>query len=327
MRLRIFAVVVAAALIGVLTFAPWVIDAYNLTLLTHVIVFGVVAISLQLLWGRGGQLSFGHAAFFGLGAYVYAVLTVKVQLPAGVSMLLAVLLPVVVALIIGYFLFFGGVRGAYFSVITLALALIGNQVAISWSSVTGGNSGLLGVPAFVLGPLDFSGPLGAFHLSLVILVVALGIGGLVHYSRVGLIFAAIREDETRATFMGYNTSGYLTGLLALSVGIAALAGAVYAATNSFVAPDLLGALLSIEILTWVAVGGRNYVVGALLGVIVLRTINTQVSTVLPTVWPLFVGLFFVLVVLLLPAGIVGSGVRLARRLTHPRAAASTEVAS
>lgn len=327
MRRRIIAGVIVAILVVALSFAPWIIDPYNLTLVTQIVIFGVVAISLQTLWGRGGQLSFGHAAFFGLGAYVYAVLTLKVQLPAGVSMLLAVVLSVVVALIIGYFLFFGGVRGAYFSVITLALALIGNQVAISWTPVTGGNSGLLGVPSLVIGPLDFSGPLGSFYLSVVVLAVALAITALVNYSRVGLIFAAIREDETRATFMGYNTSGYLTGLLALSVGLAALAGAVFAAASNFVAPDMLGALLSIEMLTWVAVGGRNYVVGALLGVVALRILNVQISTVLPTSWPLVVGLFFVLVVLLLPAGIVGSGVQLARRLWRPRAVPAAEAGS
>lgn len=315
---RLRATIGAIVLIVVLASLPYLLDLYSLTVATQIVVYGVAAISLQLLWGRGGQLSFGHAAFFGLGAYAYAISSLKGALPSGVSLLVAVLVPALLGLIIGYFLFFGRVRGAYFSVITLALALIVNQLAISWQSVTGGDAGLINVPGFTLqffqANIDLSTPVGAFYLAVSALSLALVATVLVHFSRIGLVFKAIREDEKRAEFMGYNTSGYLTALLVLSAALAGLAGGVFAAISNYAAPDMLGTVLSVEMLTWVAVGGRNYVVGALLGVVALRILNVQVSTVLPTSWPLVIGGFFVLVVLALPAGIVGTFVQIWRRV-------------
>jgi branched-chain amino acid transport system permease protein len=316
----------AAGIVALLAFSPLLLDLYGLSVITYIVVYGVAAISLQLLWGRGGQLSFGHAAFFGIGAYTYAIFSLKLQVPTGFALLLSVLVSAIVALAIGYFLFFGGVRGAYFSVITLAIALIANQLAISWTPVTGGNAGLIGVPGLTLSifglELDFSTPLGGFFLALSVLAIALTVTWLIHFSRIGLIFTAIREDETRASFMGYRTPAYLTGLLVISVTLAGLAGATFSAVSNYAAPDMLGAILSVEMLTWVAVGGRNYVAGALVGVVALRLLNIQVSTVLPTSWPLIVGGFFVLVVLLLPAGLVGSAVRVAKRFWPSRAVAS-----
>ncbi|MEO8262273.1 MAG: branched-chain amino acid ABC transporter permease [Pseudolysinimonas sp.] len=308
-------------LVGLLAFSPFVLDLYGLSVITYILLYGVAAISLQLLWGRGGQLSFGHAAFFGIGAYIYAIFTVKLQVPTPLALLLAITLSALLALIIGYFLFFGGVRAAYFSVITLAIALIANQLAISWTPVTGGNAGLIGVPGLSINvfglELDFTSPVGGFSLALIVLAVALLVTWLIHFRRLGLIFTAIREDETRAAFMGYRTPAYLTALLVISVSLAALAGAAFSAVSNYAAPDMLGAVLSVEMLTWVAVGGRNFVAGALVGVVVLRLLNIQISTILPTSWPLIVGGFFVLVVLLVPAGLVGTFVRLAKRL-RPR---------
>lgn len=233
----------------------------------------------------------------------------------------AVGVPLCVAALKGYFLFHGGVRGAYFSIVTLAFVLVTNQVAISWRDVTGGDTGLTGVPGLKLPfgafTLDFTSREGRFQLAVVVLAVGLGVSLLVGYSSFGLVLAAIREDEDRARFLGYDTAWYLTAVLTVSAAMAGLAGGAFAAVSTLAAPDMVDAFLSIEILTWVAVGGRGHLAGALVGTAVMRLLNDELATELPQQWPLVVGLFFIVVVLFLPAGIVGSLTNWRRWLTRP----------
>jgi urea ABC transporter permease protein UrtC len=305
-RLRtVAALVLFVVVLGVV---PYGMDAYTMFLFTQILVYAAAAVSLQMLWGRGGQLSFGHAAFFGIGAFGYAIAATRYELPGLLALLIALVLPGLVGLIIGYFLFFGGVRGAYFSVVTLAFVIVVNQLAISWSSLTGGDSGMTGVPGLNVESLgiDLSSRAGKYYLALAVLAITLAVALVVRFSKFGLVLEAIRENERRVTFCGFNTSAYLTILLVLSAALAGLAGGAFAAVSNYAAPDMLGTLLSIEMLTWVAIGGRNYIAGALVGVFALRWLNVEVSTFLPTSWPLVVGLFFVAVVLFFPRGIVGS---------------------
>jgi ABC-type branched-subunit amino acid transport system permease subunit len=128
----------------------------------------------------------------------------------------------------------------------------------------------------------------------------------VRRSRFGLVLAAIREDENRALFLGYNTSWYLTAVLTVSGALAGVAGTAWAATSNTAAPDVLGPVLSIEILAWVAVGGRGYIAGAIVGTVLIRVLNHELSSVMPERWPLFIGIAFVLVVMLMPDGALGT---------------------
>ncbi|GGM36899.1 branched-chain amino acid ABC transporter permease [Dactylosporangium sucinum] len=298
---------------------PSLIGAFHLILATQIVAFALVAVSLQLLWGRAGQLSFGQAAFFGIGAYAYGYVSSRDSAGGWLAICVAVLIPSAIALLMGYFLFFGGVRGAYFSIVTLAFVLITYQVAISWQSVTGGDSGLTGINGLILQfgafKLDFSTGQGPYYGALIFLLLGLIIATLVRFSSFGLVLEAIREDENRAKFLGYNTSLYLTGVLTLSAALAGLAGGAYASVSLIAAPDMVGSLLSIEILTWVAIGGRNHIAGALIGTAFMRILNDQASTLLQSSWPLVVGLVFVAVVLFFPAGIIGAFTNLRRRLT------------
>jgi urea transport system permease protein len=293
----------------VLLTLPGALGPYGVVVATQVLAYCVVALSLQLLWGRAGQLSFGHAAFFGIGAFGYSIVAIHMRSGGWIAILIAIAVPLVVGLLLGYFLFFGGVRGAYFSIVTLAFAIVTSQLAISWSSVTGGDSGLTGVPGLTLtiGSLkaDFTTRDGSYFLAVAALVIALVVAATVRFGSLGLILAAIRENETRVTFCGYNTSLYLTAALGLSAAMAGLAGGTFAAASNYAAPDMLGVLLSVEMLTWVAVGGRNYMTGAIIGTVVMWKINSATSTVLPNSWPLVVGIFFVVVVLFMPSGLVG----------------------
>jgi len=314
----VHALVGIAALAAGLTVLPPLIGAFHLILATQIVAYALVAVSLQMLWGRAGQLSFGQAAFFGIGAYAYAYVSSRGSTGGWLAISVAILIPAVIAMLLGYFLFFGGVRGAYFSIVTLAFALITHQVAISWQSVTGGDSGLTGVNGLVLPlgvvTLDFNSGDGAYWMATIFLLLALVIAAAVRFSSFGLVLEAIREDENRAKFLGYNTSLYLMGVLTLSAALAGLAGGAFAAVSLIASPDLVGTLLSVEILTWVAIGGRNYVAGALIGTAFMRILYDQTSTVLQTSWPLVVGLVFIAVVLFFPIGIAGGFNNLRRRL-------------
>lgn len=304
-------VAIVATALAVILVKPS-LSPFSLILGTQILIYCVVAVSLQLLWGRSGQLSFGQAAFFGLGVYSYAIIGTRVD-SGWIALLGAIGIPLLAALALGYFLFFGGVRGSYFTITTLALQLIAGQVVTSWRSMTGGDSGLTRVPGLVLPfgafTLDFSSRSGKYYLGLTVLVIALLIALAVRFSPFGLILEAIREDENRAVFLGYNTSGYLTAALVLSASMAGLAGGAFAATSNLAAPDVVGIVFSVEILTWVAVGGRGYLAGAVAGTVIIRVLDSQISDRLPDSWPLVIGLFFIVVVLLLPAGVVGTGMK------------------
>lgn len=309
----------AGVAVGLLAIKPF-LSTFNLILSTQMLIFCLVAISLQLLWGKAGLDSFGQATFFGLGAYSYAIVSTRFgdpQYSGWVPILLSILIPLIVAALLGYFLFFGGVRGAYFTIVTLASVLIANQVVISWRGVTGGDTGLTGVPGLVLPfglfTLDFTSRDGKYYLGVIAVILGLLVALAVKVSKFGLILEAIREDENRAKFLGYNTPWYLVGVLALSGGLAGLAGGIFAAATNLAAPNLVSIILSVEILTWVAVGGRRYLVGAIFGTVLMKYLEFRISDVLPNYWPLVIGLFFVVVVLLFPSGIFGTVSDLLRR--------------
>ncbi len=159
--------------VGLAILKPF-LSEFSLILATQMFFFCLVAISLQLLWGRAGLGSFGQATFFGLGAYTYAVVSTRFGDPdysGWIPVLLSVTIPLLVAAVLGYFLFFGGVRGAYFTIVTLASVLIANQVVISWRDVTGGDTGLTNVPGLVLPfglfSLDFTSREGKYYLGII----------------------------------------------------------------------------------------------------------------------------------------------------------------
>jgi branched-chain amino acid transport system permease protein len=292
------------ALIGL----PSMLYPFELVLAGQILTFGILALSLDLLWGKAGQLSFGQAVFFGLGAYTFGIIGKALGESNEIALIGAVAVPTAIALFIGYFLFFGRVRGAYFAIVTLALSLVGSQLAISWVEVTGGDAGLIGIPQLELGigrySVEFFTPESLYYLALGAALLSFGVTSLVARSNFGLVLTAIRENESRVAFCGYNTAVYLLAAMALSSAMAGLAGGIFAAASTFAAPDLLGPLLSTETLVWVAVGGRGTLTGAFVGVAVIRLLNSLVTPVLPKSWPFVVGGFFVLSVLLLPRGIV-----------------------
>ena len=228
-----------------------------------------MAMSLGLLWGSCGVLSFGQAGFFALGGYAIGLVMGREGLPvnpAYLGILCAALACAALAAAIGYFLFSAGVRDSYFVLVTLALSIMVEQIAVSQSEITGGWNGMfinrmsLTFPGFEL-QLTEDAPIYYLVLAVAALVY-LGLR-LLQRARFGKILVGIRENEPRMEALGYAAPLYKTAAFALSGGIAGLAGALYATHAGFVAPSLGGVLFSTEVVVWVAVAGRESLLGRL----------------------------------------------------------------
>lgn len=313
---------IAIVMLGVLALLPLFVGGYTLSTYRDVLLLGLFALSLDIFWGRTGILSFGHATFFGLGAYGMAITSVHFGIdPQWVSLaglLFGVGLAALVALCVGYFMLYGGVRGAYFTIVTLALALIANQIAIGWSSVTGGNSGMIGIPPLSLFGIRFAAPVNSYYLALVVLGVSLLVSLKIMHGRIGSLLSAIQDNELKVRTLGYRTQLILLTTFVSSAALAGLAGAIYATGTGFVAPDLIALLLSTEVIIWVAVGGSGTLTGAVIGTFIVWQLQQKISSFSVAAWPIFIGTFFILLVLVFPKGLPALIMEKARLLTRKK---------
>lgn len=302
-------------LLVALAIIPLVTQKYISFVSAQYLLFGVLALSLGFIWGYGGILSFGHAVFFGLGAYSmawsYKYFSVGFNL-GYLGLLGGVLIPTVLAVLLGLFLFYSEVKDVYFVIITLAVSVILEQLATSSGimfEIFGGFNGLF-VPR-----MPFSIP-GVFEVTLSdrnFYVLTVGVTVLAYLttrqliqSHFGEVLIAIREDEERTQALGYNTARYKTLAFGFSAGLAGLAGALYATLTGFIDPSLLGFVLSTEIVIWVAVGGRQFLVGAIFGAILVNAASSGLSQALAFRDSLILGILFIIVVVFFKRGIVGS---------------------
>ncbi len=298
---------IAMVVIAAFALLPLVSEGYVLSNWRDVMLLALFALSLDLFWGRTGILSFGHATFFGLGAYGMAIATTRFGIdPAFASLAglgMGVGLATVIAALVGYFMIYGGVRGAYFTIVTLAMTIVANNIAIGWSSVTGGDSGLIGVPPFQVFGITFASPVMSFGLVLCVLALCLFGAMRVMNGRTGMVLAAIRDSEIKAETLGYRTPLILLLTFVASAAMAGLAGALYATGTGFVAPDMIALLLSTEVIIWVAVGGSGSLIGAVIGTVVVWHLQQKVSSISIAAWPIAIGSFFILLVLVFPKGL------------------------
>jgi urea transport system permease protein len=305
--------VISAAVLVVLGLFPTAFGEYQSQLMAKFLVFGLLALSLDLIWGYTGVINFSQATFFGLGAYGAALVLKHVTLPGAtyLAILAAICLPVVLAVIMGYLLFYGKVGGVYFAIVTVAVGSIIYSLSIVWIDFTGGLNGLYGFPDLKLGvPGLFELPLGKvdvmnyYYVILVATVLIYLFARRVIQSPFGRALQAVKANESRAEFVGYDVAALKLMALALSAGIAGLSGVLYLPVG-VVSPEILGILFSTNVLVWVAVGGRGTLIGPLVGALVVGYLQTFLSDVLVSVWLLIIGVFFVFVVLFWPDGVVG----------------------
>jgi len=303
----IVTLVVSVLLIAVM---PMLIGTYTLTVL---VIYGMLGLSLGLIWGFGGILCFGQAAFFGLGAYVYAIAAVNIG-ESTLPMILAVLLTAGFAALLGAMMFYGRLTDVYLGVITLVVTLIlykfinstaGPQYVIGNARLGGFN----GIPGFQT--LNVPGDPGAyiwgdalFYVCAVALVIVYLLVTWLLRSSFGRIAIGIRENETRMSLIGYDVAARKTVLFAAGAGIAGLAGALFANWAEIVTPNLFSLGQSAEIIIWCIVGGLGTRLGPIVGaagLAYLKFLLGQQSMIDNT---LIMGLVLVVFVLFLPRGLV-----------------------
>jgi ABC-type branched-subunit amino acid transport system permease subunit len=305
--------VLGGAVTVLLVILPFVAGNFYTSLLAEALIFAIFAIGVDLLWGYTGIMTFGHAVFFGLGAYTMAKVLQAGTTVGPVETYLGVVASILIAGIVGLVaagvLFYRGIQGGYFTIITLALAIIAERTAVSWDSVTGGFNGLTGIPVAKLGipglyTFELIGvPL---YITTVVTVVALYlVSRRIVHSSFGAALIAINENETKARALGYNIEKYKTLVFGISCAMAGLSGALYTSFQGFVSPPLLGFLLSTEVLVWILIGGRGTLIGAVIGTIFLLVFESVLSGVFQFSWSLLLGIVLVLIVLRYPGGIVG----------------------
>ena len=289
---------------------PMMISTYTLTVL---VIYGMLGLSLGLIWGFGGILCFGQAAFFGLGAYTYAIAAINIG-ESTIPMILAVLVPAAFAALLGAVMFYGRLTDVYLGVITLVVTLIlfkfvnstaGPQYVIGKARLGGYN----GIPGFQT--LNVPGDPNAyiwgdpyFYVCTVALVIVFLLVTWLLQSSFGRIAIGIRENETRMSLMGYDVAARKTVLFAIGAAIAGLAGALFANWGEIVTPGLFSLGQSAEIIIWCIVGGLGTRFGPFLGAAGLAYLKFMLGQQSMIDNTLITGLILVLFVLFLPRGVV-----------------------
>ena len=289
---------------------PMMISTYTLTVL---VIYGMLGLSLGLIWGFGGILCFGQAAFFGLGAYTYAIAAINIG-ESTIPMILAVLVPAAFAALLGAVMFYGRLTDVYLGVITLVVTLIlfkfvnstaGPQYVIGKARLGGYN----GIPGFQT--LNVPGDPNAyiwgdpyFYVCTVALVIVFLLVTWLLQSSFGRIAIGIRENETRMSLMGYDVAARKTVLFAIGAAIAGLAGALFANWGESVTPGLFSLGQSAEIIIWCIVGGLGTRFGPFLGAVGLAYLKFMLGQQSMIDNTLITGLILVLFVLFLPRGVV-----------------------
>ena len=317
-----FAVGVAAAITAVAL--PFMVDLFSLLSMTVYLIMALLALSLAFVGGHGGILCFGQAAFFGLGAYTWAISAFNFG-PGLTSVALAIALPAAFAALLGYFMFYGKISDVYLGVITLAVTLILFNLMNSTSgdsyrigeALLGGFNGIPSIPPLTLpGAAEPLSPEGTFTLAALLLIAAYFGLRAVMASRFGRVVAAVRENEQRALLLGYNASLYKLAAFTLGGALAGLAGMLYANWGSFVSPGVFSLSQSAQIIIWVIVGGRGTLIGPIITCVALQAMVTQLGAQHTVDTGLVLGAILILFVLLIPRGLAPTIADAVRRLTH-----------
>ncbi len=303
---------VVFAALAALPLTPWM-SKYYMLLAFDALLFGAVAMSLDLLMGYTGLVSFGHAAFFGLGAYATAVLLERGVLSLWLCLGLAAVVVGAYALTVSYFATTR--RGIYFALLTLIFAEV-IYTFFRYTQTFGGSDGIQGLPPpRVLPGVAVDTPARIYYLVLAYLLLAyLACRALVR-SHFGRVLVAIRENEDRARFLGYNVQRYKMGVCLISALLTGLAGALYPGRAAYATPDLLHWSVSGEFIIMVMIGGLGTLVGPIIGGAFFILLQEKVSSYVEW-YSIIVGLVLVLIVLFVPRGLLGF--RQALRVRPPR---------
>ena len=294
-------VLVVFAVLAAVPLVPGV-SRYYLLLAFDALLFGAIAMSLDLLIGYTGLVSFGHAAFYGLGAYATAVLLERGVLSVWACIGAAVVVVGLYALVVSYFA--TARRGIYFALLTLIFAEV-VYTFFRYTQTFGGSDGIQGLPDAALFPgVLIDTPTRKYYLVLVYLLFAWIVCRVLVASHFGRVLVAIRENEDRARFLGYNVQRYKMGACMVSALLTGIGGAIYPIRSAFATPDLMVWTESGEFIISVMIGGLGTLVGPIIGGAFFTLLRDKVSSVVDWYF-LVIGTVLVIIVLFMPRGLLG----------------------
>jgi len=319
------------------------VSDYALTVAGKILCYALVALALDLVWGYTGILSLGHGLFFSLGGYAMGMHLMRSigrngvyqsdlpdfmvfldwkELPwywqgfqhFGYALLWVVLAPGLVALVFGYFAFRSRIKGVYFSIITQALTYAAMLLLFRNETGFGGNNGFTDFKHLLGFPLASRNTRAVlFAASAIALLLSLAAARHLVRSKLGRVLTAIRDNEERLRFSGYNPLRYKLFIWTFSAVLCGIAGALYVPQVGIINPSELSPASSIEIAVWVAVGGRGTLLGPLLGAGLVNVAKSWFTVALPEYWLFVLGLLFIAVTRFVPTGLVGLVQRMGRK--------------
>jgi branched-chain amino acid transport system permease protein len=303
---------VTLAALGLMAAGSFLLGSYIQNVLIRAFLFSIAALTVGVLWGYTGILSFSQGTFFGIGAYAAALTFTHLGFTTGLAVsafLGAMVIAAVVAALVGWLAFWYGATPFYVGVVTLVLPIVGMQLIYSGGSFTGASSGLVG----------FKGPALSmsawFWVSGSLLIGVAAATAVFLRSDYGTLLKAIRDNEERCRYLGINTSRVKIVLLMAMAAVSSVAGYIYACVSNLAAPEHVGFVFGTQLVINVALGGRESILGPVIGTIGLEWISAYLSGVLPFVWKLVIGAVFVLVIVVLPQGLLPPLWRLLARLS------------
>ena len=327
--------IVGAIALGLILVMPLVLTGFRLNLLGRFLALAIAALGIDLIWGYTGLLSLGHGVFFALGGYALAM-HLKLQIPVGAqgvvplpefmslygvtklplfwqpfysfpfTALAIVLIPGLLAAVLGYLVFRNRIRGVYFSILTQAATIIFFNLFNGQQKFINGTNGLTDFRTLFGATVSAPQTQFVFYvLTVLLLVAAYALCRWLTTGRFGNLLVAIRDDESRVRFSGYDPTWFKVVVFAISAGLAGLAGAMFTLQTGIISPKAMDIAFSIEMVIWVAVGGRASLVGAIIGALLVNYGKSLLSERFPDIWLFFQGALFLLVVMVLPNGLVG----------------------
>ncbi|AFZ05764.1 urea ABC transporter membrane protein [Oscillatoria nigro-viridis PCC 7112] len=326
------AIVSAIALIFILLI-PGILPDVRLNQLGRFLALAIAALGIDLIWGYTGLLSLGHGVFFAIGGYALAM-HLKLQIPPTASSQLpefmnlygvtelpwfwqpfysfpfsvfaVVLIPAILGALLGYLVFRNRIRGVYFSILTQAATIVFFNFFNGQQKLINGTNGLTDFKTLFGATVNDRDTQYIFYiLTILFLAATYALCRWLTSGRFGRLLVAIRDDEIRLRFSGYNPTGYKVLVFAISAGLAGIAGALFTVQTGIISPKAMDIAFSIEMVIWVAVGGRATLSGAILGALLVNFGKSFLSEQFPEVWLFFQGALFLIVVTVLPDGLVG----------------------
>jgi branched-chain amino acid transport system permease protein len=311
----VVAVIVGIATLAVVFFAPVFYNDWELLQLMIYVIFSILALSLAFIWGYGGILSFGHAVFFGIGAYTYAIAAINMG-ETTLPLILALVVPGLFAALLGYFMFWGRISDVYLGAITLSVTLIFFKVINStagpeWEigkAKLGGFNGIPSVPTLnVPGFPDWTLSTYQMFCLCVVLLAAIYVGlRFLIASDFGRIVVSIKENETRTELLGYDARKYKLATFVIGGAIAGLAGSLFSMWGNYTSPTVFALSQSVQVIIWVVIGGVGTLSGSIIGCFAIQWLTNYLTQVNIVNKDVVLGVLLTAVVLLIPAGFVPS---------------------